>query len=335
MFILNPSFYIFIPFVSTQCIRVLICSITYMIINIQYNSNFNQSTYYSIYNHTKKLCFITTVFHSYSLICFIHPNLCDFYEFIYSCIHLCISVILTNRGDFVNVLNRSIINCFSVTFFIKNIKSFIKSLSKAVFISSFIFSFLILSVYFTLLFKPLYYMDIGMLNIENSSGLNKSELKSNYNYVITYITQNTNEEFNLPTLPSSIHGKIHFKEVKVIFDKLKIMLFFSLLVSIIGILINKKQKTIRYLLTSSISLIVIPMLLLIPFLVNFDKSFTTFHHIFFNNNYWLFDIKSDPIITILPQSFFFHCAILMIFLITICSITLSFIYIKTKKSHSL
>ncbi|WP_253205669.1 TIGR01906 family membrane protein [Clostridium estertheticum] len=335
MFILNPSFYIFIPFVSTQRIRVLIRSIPYIIINNQYNSNLNYPTYYSIYNHTNKLCFITTVFHSYSLICFTHSNLCNLYEFIYSCIHLCISVILTIRGDFVNVLNRSIINCFSVTFIIRNTKAFIKFLSKAVFISSFVFSFLILSVYFTLLFKPLYYMDIGILNIENSSGLNKSELKSNYDYVITYVTQNTNEEFNLPTLPSSVHGKIHFKEVKVIFDKLKIMLFLSILVSIIGILINKKRKTIRYLLTSSISLIVIPILLLIPFLVNFDKSFTTFHHIFFNNNYWLFDIKSDPIITILPQSFFFHCAILMIFLITMCSITLSVIYKTTKKSHSI
>ena len=314
---------------------MLICSITYIIINNQHNSKFNYSTYYSIYNGTNKLCFITTVFHSYSLICFIHSNLCNFYEFIYFCIHLCISVILTNRGDFVNVLNRSIINCFSVTFIIRDIKGFIKFLSKAVFISSFIFSFLISSVYFTLLFKPLYYMDIGILHIENSSGLNKNELKSNYNYVITYITQNTNEEFNLPTLPSSIHGKIHFKEVKVIFDKLKIMLFSSLLISTIGILVNKKRKTIRYLLTSSISLIVISLLLLIPFLVNFDKSFTTFHHIFFNNDYWLFDIKSDPIITILPQSFFFHCAILIIFLITMCSITLSFIYKTTKRSHSL
>lgn len=234
-----------------------------------------------------------------------------------------------------NALNSSINNCFSVGFIISNIKTFIKFLSKAAFISSFIFSFLILSIYVTLLFKPLYYMDIGILNIEQSSGLNKSELKSNYSYVITYLTQNTNEEFNLPTLPSSIHGKIHFREVKVIFDKLKVMLLFSTLISVIGIMINKKRKTAKYLLTSSIFLIIIPVLLLIPFLVNFDKSFTTFHHIFFNNNYWLFDIKLDPIITILPQSFFFHSAILMISLIIMCSITLALIYKANKKSHSL
>ena len=234
-----------------------------------------------------------------------------------------------------NVLNRPINNCFSVKLIISNIKTYIKFLSKAVFISSFIFTFLILSVNITLLFKPLYYIDIGILNIEKTSGLNKSELKSNYNYVITYLTQNTNEEFSLPTLPSSNHGKIHFKEVKTIFDKLKVMLFFSVLISIIGIIINKKNKKIRYLLISAISLIIIPVLLLIPFLVNFDKSFTTFHHIFFNNNYWLFDIKLDPIITILPQSFFFHTAILMISLITMCSLTLALIYKANKKSHSL
>ena len=134
-----------------------------------------------------------------------------------------------------------------------NIKTFLKFLLKTFFILCFTFSFITLSVYFTLLFKPLYYTDINVLNIEASSNLNKEELKANYDYLITYLTNNKTEEFNLPTLPSSDHGKIHFKEVKVIFDNLKVMLFFSILVSIIGILINKRQKKIKYLLTSSIS----------------------------------------------------------------------------------
>ncbi|WP_291636438.1 TIGR01906 family membrane protein [Clostridium sp.] len=197
---------------------------------------------------------------------------------------------------------------------------------KTFFIFCFAFSFIILSVYFTLLFKPLYYMDIGTLNIEQSSNLNRNELKANYDYVITYLTQNKVEEFNLPTLASSENGKTHFKEVKVIFDKLKIMLFFSILISIIGIMLNKGRKTTGYLLSTSIILLIIPIILLIPFLVNFDKSFTTFHHMFFNNDYWLFDPQYDPIISILPQNFFFHCAILIIILIAISSITLRFIY---------
>ena len=226
---------------------------------------------------------------------------------------------ITNRGGFMNILS-----------------TFYKFSMKTILILSITFFFLILSVYFTLLFKPLYYMDINVLNIEQSSNLSKSDLKANYNYVITYLTQNATEEFNLPTLPSSSHGKIHFKEVKAIFDSLKIMLLLSISINILGIIINKKRKKINYLLTSSIFLIIIPIMLLIPFLINFDKSFTTFHHIFFNNDYWLFDINTDPIITILPQNFFFHCAILIIILISLSSVMLRYIYkSQYKKLHSL
>ncbi|MCB2298917.1 TIGR01906 family membrane protein [Clostridium tagluense] len=217
-----------------------------------------------------------------------------------------------------------------------NIKTFFEFWLKTFFILCFTFSFITLSVYFTLLFKPLYYMDINVLNIEDSTNLNKGELKANYDYLITYLTKNTSEEFNLPTLPSSDHGKIHFKEVKVIFDKLKVMLFFSILISILGVLVNKRNKKIRYLLRSSIVLIIIPIMLLIPFIINFDKSFTVFHQIFFNNDYWLFDVTTDPIITILPQDFFFHCSLLIIFSIIIISITLRCIYkSQYKKQHSL
>lgn len=216
-----------------------------------------------------------------------------------------------------------------------NIKFFLKSLLKTFFILCFTFSFITLIVNFTLLFKPLYYMDINVLNIQEYSNLSKNELKANYDYVITYLTQNKNSDFNLPTLTSSDQGKIHFKEVKAIFDKMKIMLLVSILVSIVGILINKKRKKIDYLLTSSIVLIILPIALLIPFIVNFDKSFTAFHHIFFNNDYWLFDINSDPIITILPQTFFFHCALLIIFSIIVVSIILRRIYkSQYKKLHS-
>ena len=230
-----------------------------------------------------------------------------------------------------NIPYRWINNSFPEDSVFKNIKTFFKSLLKTFFILNFTFSFIILSVNLTLLFKPLYYVDIKVLNIAESSRLNTKEIKANYDYIITYLMQNTKEEFNLPTLPSSNNGKTHFKEVKIIFDKLKLMLLFSTLISTIGIALNKKYKKIDYLLTSSIILVIIPIILLIPFLINFDKSFTAFHHIFFKNNYWLFDTKSDPIITILPQDFFFHCAILIISFIIMSSILLRYIYKASSK----
>ena len=206
------------------------------------------------------------------------------------------------------------------------ISRYFNFLLKAFFIMCFTFSFIVLIVNFTLLFKPLYYADIDILNIEESANLSKVELKANYDYVITYLSQNKTEEFNLPTLPSSVNGQTHFKEVKTIFDNLKVILLLTMVVSIIGIIINKRKKKFKYLLTSSLVLITIPIILLIPFVINFDKSFTTFHHIFFNNDYWLFDIELDPIITILPQEFFFHCAILILMLIITASIILRYIY---------
>lgn len=212
------------------------------------------------------------------------------------------------------------------------VRRWINLLLKSFFILCFSFSFIVLIVNFTLIFRPLYYADIDILKIEESSNLSKAELKSNYDYVITYLTQNSDEEFNLPTLPSSIEGRIHFKEVKEIFDKLKVMLLFSILISILGIFINKRKKNLKYLLTSSIILIILPIILLIPFIINFDKSFTAFHQIFFNNDYWLFDIELDPIITILPQDFFFHAALLILILIIITSIILRFIYRLSTKN---
>ncbi len=40
-------------------------------------------------------------------------------------------------------------------------------------------------------------------------------------------------------------------------------------------------------------------------MVNFDASFRIFHRIFFTNNLWIFDPRSDYMINMLPEGFFF------------------------------
>ena len=37
--------------------------------------------------------------------------------------------------------------------------------------------------------------------------------------------------------------------------------------------------------------------------------FIGFHHVMFSNDYWLFDPATDPVILILPDAFFLHCAL--------------------------
>ena len=78
-------------------------------------------------------------------------------------------------------------------------------------------------------------------------------------------------------------------------------------------------------------ILIFSICLLIPFSINFDASFNLFHKIFFSNNYWLFDPDLDPIINILPETFFFHEAILIISLILISAVALRLLSYKLKE----
>ena len=55
----------------------------------------------------------------------------------------------------------------------------------------------------------------------------------------------------------------------------------------------------------------LPSLLLVAFATNADSAFTIFHKIFFRNGYWVLSSRTDPIITIMPQEFFYHSAMLI------------------------
>ena len=52
--------------------------------------------------------------------------------------------------------------------------------------------------------------------------------------------------------------------------------------------------------------------------LDFDKAFVIFHALFFpGKDNWLFDPRTDEIITILPQEFFMNCAILILAILII------------------
>lgn len=188
-------------------------------------------------------------------------------------------------------------------------------------------SIIILSLKITLNFKPLYYTDIITLSIQETSNLSNKEIKLNYDYIISYVQNHEKQNFILPTLTFSNQGKIHFEEVKGIFNKLDYILYALILLNTLIIYMKRKtSKIFSFLKWSSITLFLAPFFCLIPFLLNFDKGFTIFHKLLFNNNYWLLDSKLDPVITIMPQEFFFHCTILIFSLMFIFSAMFYIIY---------
>ena len=202
-------------------------------------------------------------------------------------------------------------------------------------IFSVIFSVLIIItiVKFTVGFKQLYYFDINYLNIPILSGLSKEEIKENYDYMIDYNLGKDKKEFELPTIKSSKQGKIHFEEVRDIFQSMNKMFNILLLLSIIGVVINILDKNIEILKMTSKTLILLPMILMLPIVINFSGSFVLFHKIMFDNDYWIFDPSLDPVINILPEEFFFHAGVMILILIIIASLANYLTYRFLKREH--
>ena len=198
----------------------------------------------------------------------------------------------------------------------------------------FIISF---SISIVILFRPFYYYHINYLNIEKESGYKYDEIKEAYDDVLDYLT--LNKEFKTGKLAYSEEGKDHFKDCKILF----IINFIILGITSIVLIIKKKyfNKTMikKYNISfwSSILLLTLFIIVLITaFIIGFDSCFTIFHNIFFlGKENWLLNPDTDKIINILPQEFFLNCAIFVITLISLISITIIVreIYLKKKNNR--
>ena len=186
-------------------------------------------------------------------------------------------------------------------------KNIMTSLCLALFILS-------ASVTITLNFRPLYYHDISALKIEETSGFSKKTIKKNYDELIDYNQFFHSGKLKL-TMPMSKEGRIHFEEVKRIFDAIEIICIITLILSCCLVTGQLRKHDLRFLKPASIITILLPSIVGVLTAVNWEAAFIMFHKIMFRNDYWLFDEALDPVIKILPDAFFFHCAVRIILLI--------------------
>lgn len=192
----------------------------------------------------------------------------------------------------------------------------------------FILSF---SVTFTLNFRPLYYMDIELLEIETRSGIPENEIRENYDVLIDYNSMFTDEELAFPTLAMSESGKIHFEEVKVIFVMFQKMALVTAALGLAMVVVQRRMRRVRYLKYTGVITVLIPALLGAAMAVNWDKAFVIFHKIAFDNDYWIFDAVTDPVITILPDTFFLHCAAMILGLVAAGSVLCLVFYARAAR----
>ena len=185
----------------------------------------------------------------------------------------------------------------------------------------------------TMNIKDIYYRDIDKLNIEAMTTLSKQEIIEHYDYLIDYNLNSKVDEFKLPILKSSEEGKIHFEEVRDIFQIVKLLTIISGIIAIVGGILQIRKKEFKFLRNASILIIILPMLLAIPIAVDFNKCFILFHEIMFSNDYWIFNPQLDPVINILPEAFFMHMGIVILIFMLIASLALQLIYRLIKKSN--
>ncbi|WP_431606176.1 TIGR01906 family membrane protein [Enterococcus rotai] len=172
-----------------------------------------------------------------------------------------------------------------------------------------------LSITLTINFRPLYRIDIDLLNILDYVSLDKADLLKNYGELMSYLNNPFNQTLQLSDFPVSKSGAFHFYEVKRLF----LLCYGVLIVTIIpsGFFIKRliKEKRLWRLIRPFQWGMIIPVIFGTVMAIGFDQFFVAFHGVFFNNDDWLFDPVTDPIINVLPETFFMHCFILFFVLL--------------------
>lgn len=189
------------------------------------------------------------------------------------------------------------------------------------------------AVVFTVFFKGLYYFDIHYLNIEQYTSLTADQIKHNYDVLIQYQSLFFRGPLVLPDFVMSDSGIKHFAEVKIIFDFIQILLAVGLIVMAPVMIKKYKEKDFIFFKLSALFSVAIPSFIGLLASIDFSKAFVIFHQIVFRNNDWIFDERYDPVIMILPEEFFMHCFMLIVFIVLLSSIIFYSIYRRLLKEY--
>ena len=180
----------------------------------------------------------------------------------------------------------------------------------------------------------LYEYGFERYEISEYTGIDKSELMSAANQIRNYF--NNDKEWitiqvtkNNIFFPNLFNSKeiLHMKDVKQLinlvffYQKISVLLiivvtFFTLLFGSLYSLKNLLHSISR----GAILTLLIFGALVMGSLFGFDKLFIYFHEISFNNDFWILDPRTDYLIAMFPQGFFFDTTMLIGFLIILFAI---------------
>lgn len=179
-----------------------------------------------------------------------------------------------------------------------------------------------LAVAITINFRPLYVFDINYLQILDWVDMSKETLLKNFDQLMAFLNNPFNQTLALPDFPMSAAGRGHFVDVKKLFLLDYGVLILTVVPAFLYLRHLKKSARLFKLVRPFQWGMGLPVILGAVMAIGFDTFFVKFHELFFANDDWLFDPATDPIINVLPESFFMHCFILAFLLIELFFLTM-------------
>lgn len=193
--------------------------------------------------------------------------------------------------------------------------------------------FILSGIMLTILISPLIHrLDVNHYRLDIYSGLSKEEIARNFSSLANYLWIFNREPLALESFVMSTNGAVHFAEVKNIVDALQILWLITGIGGGTGAYFEIKQQDFTFLKKTAMLMILVPLAIGITASLNFSAAFVTFHRLFFRNDYWIFDVRTDPVISILPEQFFMHGFFAIVLIVVLCALILYGLYrYKTKK----
>ena len=168
---------------------------------------------------------------------------------------------------------------------------------------------ILLTIYLAWIFYP---MEIQWLNLTERVYLKPETIQYNFHFLMNYLTNSFSQVLEMPDFRSSAAGLHHFAVVKNLFHLVQLVALVTL-PSFYFFVRNIVKKGFLPLYRKSIlALVLLPLVIgLVGVLIGFEQFFTLFHQILFvGDDTWLFDPAKDPVILILPETFFLHAFLL-------------------------
>ncbi|GAX46451.1 TIGR01906 family membrane protein [Pseudolactococcus reticulitermitis] len=175
---------------------------------------------------------------------------------------------------------------------------------------------------------PLFHSLITIFKLPELTYLSPKTISYNFNRLMSYLLNPMVKNLDMPDFKSSQAGLKHFADVKLLF-LLALLVTVVLLVPAINFI--KKKRYSQFYQGIKICLLIPILLAVVALFGGFESIFISFHQIFFRDSTWLFDPATDPIINILPETYFMLCFMIfgVIYLAFWCVL-----WLKTKRSFS-